>query len=284
MECLKPILVGKGYHTKRYVPCGKCAMCMANLRAEWCGRLMTEFYSSYESLFVTYTYDDDHIAETFNNNLIASVWKSHMQKYFKRLRKVLGKESIRYFLTAEYGSKTFRPHYHALLFFPRKLDITEKQLFDIITNTWSKGLVHFGKVEPASVAYTTKYCMKPSAIPTGGNNTFRLMSRFPPLGSSKDYSIEELGSFRLYGQTYKTSTLYRNKLKNALSDDLQRELKYQSDMAQLQRQQRHFARWCKQNGYNVDSIDSMIEYYKQKQIVKENQHMLHLKHIKEEKL
>ncbi|AXB22553.1 replication initiation protein [Lynx canadensis associated microvirus CLP 9413] len=42
--------------------------------------------------------------------------KRDFQLFMKRLRKAFPDQKIRYFAAGEYGSETFRPHYHAILF------------------------------------------------------------------------------------------------------------------------------------------------------------------------
>ncbi|MEM3318733.1 MAG: hypothetical protein QXT80_04215 [Thermoplasmatales archaeon] len=63
---------------------------------------------------------------------------------------------LKYFACGEYGSKTFRPHYHALIF-----NVAE----EFIEKCWSIdgepiGIVHIGTVTEDSIAYNTKYIMK----------------------------------------------------------------------------------------------------------------------------
>lgn len=72
------------------------------------------------SLFVTLTYDDDHLPRDGGLDV------HHLQLFMKRLRKAYdgdisipesgGRRPIRYFAAGEYGSETRRPHYHLLLF------------------------------------------------------------------------------------------------------------------------------------------------------------------------
>jgi len=65
--------------------------------------------NNHDALFVTWTYDNQHILEY-------SLHKKHLQLYFKRLRKGLYPKKIKYFACGEYGDKTQRPHYHAIIF------------------------------------------------------------------------------------------------------------------------------------------------------------------------
>ena len=95
---------------KVIVPCGRCTGCRLKYAAQWAMRCMHESQLHSRNSFITLTYN--------NENLPAdkSINKEEMQKFFKRLRKKLGNNSIRYFACGEYGDKTSRPHYHAIIF------------------------------------------------------------------------------------------------------------------------------------------------------------------------
>lgn len=277
MECKKPILVGKVRHKQRLVPCGKCAQCKANLRAEWCGRLAVEDFYCMRSYFVTLTYSDENLRLTDLG--VPSVWKDDVQRFIKRFRK---KYSLRYFCTAEYGSKTMRPHYHIIFFLSDNIDIAE--FGNLIDDTWKLGRSHIGDVSPASIAYCTKYCMKDNkGYPTGSNPPFRLMSKVPALGCQIILDNSSLGSFNWYGQTFKTARLFRDKFYNNCID-LGEQLKALSDQRQVQRIQARFAAWCRLNNKDVHDTNSRIEFKLWLDERNLRKHELSLKHIKEETL
>lgn len=92
--------------------------------------------------------------------------KKDLQDYWKRLRK---KQKIRYYAVGEYGSKSLRPHYHAIVFGLQLNDLefykrnynndnlyTSKELEKI----WGKGFVTVGEVNAQTIGYTARYCMK----------------------------------------------------------------------------------------------------------------------------
>ncbi len=165
MQCNYPILVKDpqfGINTlakqHMYVPCGKCYACKSNRSRMWIFRLKEELKASSSAYFITLTYDDNNLV--YCNSGIPTLHKADLQKYIKRLRKSNSKysqEQLRYFAVGEYGSKTYRPHYHALLF-----NVHNEKLIDAAwsINDEPIGIVHIGNVTQDSIAYCTKYVMK----------------------------------------------------------------------------------------------------------------------------
>lgn len=99
--------------------------------------------------------------------------KEDCQLFLKRLRKRHPKTvRIKYFLAAEYGGRTMRPHYHIIMF---NADIHQ------IQPAWDLGDIHYGSVTGASVGYCLKYMSKGAQIPVHANDDrlpeFRLMSK-----------------------------------------------------------------------------------------------------------
>ena len=62
---------------------------------------------------------------------------------------------IRYLSVGEYGHKTGRVHFHALIF--NGLSPTDKASR---IRLWPHGFVYIGTVTPASIRYTARYCLK----------------------------------------------------------------------------------------------------------------------------
>ncbi|GMO29628.1 MAG: hypothetical protein Ta2B_10620 [Termitinemataceae bacterium] len=183
MQCTSPInlwdTLGKKLikypNVPQFVPCGKCMNCRISRTREWSMRLQHELSTTpnFKAVFLTLTYDDDHLPS------YGSLVKADLQKFFKRLRKNLassryGEEAskppnggalgkLKYYACGEYGSQTFRPHYHAIIF-GLGLDPLSKQ---IITDSWSlcdwtfeRIQASFGTVTPDSCSYVTKYIQK----------------------------------------------------------------------------------------------------------------------------
>lgn len=169
MECLNPIYISK---QDMVVPCGKCGFCGATRRGDWSIRLHFEKRMHLDSKFVTLTYADCHLKW---HDGVPQLHREHVQLFFKRLRKAGYK--LRYYGVGEYGSKTFRPHYHLLLFG----DIPE----DVIRKQWFHGDVHIGTVTEQSVMYCLSYMINKNTwkMARGRVRTFNMMSK----GIGKNY-------------------------------------------------------------------------------------------------
>lgn len=166
------------------VPCGKCPACRKRRISAWSFRLMQEQKRSQTAYFITLTYGTTHAPITKNGFMDLS--KRDCQLFLKRLRKAhdhyfrkpenrlhSGEQpAIRYYLVGEYGGRTGRPHYHALLF---------NAVQELIQPAWNNGQIHYGEVSGASVGYTLKYMSKTSKIPLHRNDDrtpeFSLMSK-----------------------------------------------------------------------------------------------------------
>lgn len=149
-------------HLSITLPCGKCMDCRIARVNEWATRLSHEAQMHEHSSFVTFTYDDDNLPEDY------SVSKRVCQLLMKRMRKFIP-QRLRYYIAAEYGEQTLRPHYHALIFgfaFPdRELYSTTTdgdRLFTsaLLHKIWPFGQALIGDVTPASAAYTAGYITK----------------------------------------------------------------------------------------------------------------------------
>lgn len=159
------------------VPCGRCAFCCATRRSDWATRLEYEARLHLSKKFITLTYADPHLTWKHGKSQLV---KSDVQKWFKRVRK-LG-YSIRYYAVGEYGSTTFRPHYHVLLFG----DVPD----DVIRSSWQFGQVHIGTVTQASVNYCLGYMVNGKAWQMQHYRVrpFALMSK----GLGKNYLSKEM--------------------------------------------------------------------------------------------
>lgn len=116
-----------------------------------------------ENAFITLTYAPENVPP--GGTLI----KKDFQDFAKRLRKKFADRKIKYFHCGEYGDRTGRPHYHALLFGldfadkrPWKKSADGSQIFtsEILSGLWPAGFCTTGAVTFESAAYVARYVMK----------------------------------------------------------------------------------------------------------------------------
>lgn len=141
MMCRKPYVASDGLE----LPCGRCMPCRVNRRDIWTARCVLESLYHPVSSFITLSYSDHFYPAD------ESVSVEEMQGFCKRLRSSLG--PFRFLAVGEYGSRTFRAHYHALLFGLRPSH-------DALTKIWGKGHVWVGSVTPQSARYCAGYTVK----------------------------------------------------------------------------------------------------------------------------
>lgn len=160
MQCFNPFIVKDKIKGDIPVPCGKCPPCLKRRASGWSFRLMQEDKKAQSSQFITLTYDTQNVPITKKGFM--SLCKRDVQLFFKRLRKAnKSGTKIRYYIVGEYGGKTYRPHYHIILF---------NTPVEIIQAAWKNGSVYYGNVTGASVGYTLKYMCKPRRIPLHQND------------------------------------------------------------------------------------------------------------------
>jgi len=160
--------------------CGKCSQCHTSYLQHWTFRLQREMAGK-TALFLTLTYDYFNIPM---NKGKFTLRKKDYQDWLKRLRKALPDRNIKYVICGEYGTNNSRPHYHII--------ITDVSLNDvkIINETWNKGLIHFGKAEPASIAYTFKYSVKGAIQPVHHNQLKPFVAMSKGIGENWAFEIK----------------------------------------------------------------------------------------------
>lgn len=143
------------------LPCGKCSECISKRAIEWATRARHEIATHSENCFITLTYSQEKLPSIF-------VIKSEFQKFIKRLRKHL-KKPIRYMVSHEYGSNTFRPHHHAIIFgyCPKEqkyLKTTNKGecLYTSreLERLWTYGFHSIGTANEKTAYYIASYSLK----------------------------------------------------------------------------------------------------------------------------
>ena len=87
MRCTSPVrlrhLSPSIYPDGLLVPCGKCLACRIAKRTEWAMRMLHELSDYEDAVFVTLTYDEDHIPS--NHSLKKVTYKNGLNVYERRL-------------------------------------------------------------------------------------------------------------------------------------------------------------------------------------------------------
>lgn len=150
----------KEYQTFQ-LPCGKCIECRLDYARQWAIRCVHEAQMHENNIFVTLTYSDKNLVSP-------KLDYTDFQLFMKRLRKTQN-DPIGVFVTGEYGEKTKRPHWHAILFNFRPRDAKPfrnspngDQVYtsDHLEKLWGKGFVEFGSVTFESAGYVARYAAK----------------------------------------------------------------------------------------------------------------------------
>ena len=205
-HCLTPLDIRVEKYPGKYqiisVPCGKCVNCCLRKGSEWSFRLMQEERQCTSAYFITLTYANEYVPITDKKWM--GLKKSDLQCFFKRLRSASHyrqvtapvsrnnshcysfasfaqcdqlRKPIKYYGVGEYGGRTYRPHYHVIIF---NADL------ELIFKSWQLGDIHVGTVTTQSVGYCMKYMLKKGQIPMHKNDDrlkeFAVMSKGIGLG------------------------------------------------------------------------------------------------------
>jgi hypothetical protein len=166
------------------LPCGQCIGCRLERSRQWAIRCVHESQMHDDNVFLTLTYDDQHIPGDGSLNV------RDFQLFMKSLRKKFG-AGIKYLQCGEYGEscalcgrnrddcinsscprfvKTFgRPHHHVILFgcdfYDKKIHKTTRDGHTIYTSPtlqklWFHGHSYIGSVSFESCAYVARYITK----------------------------------------------------------------------------------------------------------------------------
>lgn len=160
-KCLHPYMVKPTEDSPAIpVPCGRCIACKMRRTKEWSLRLEMEAkdYTVDEMQFITLTYAPDYIPVSYSevgNHVVAvpSLYKKDIQLFLKRLRRSLS-YPIRYYFVGEYGSRTFRPHYHAIVYGLKTCDNYK------VREAWRQGFVCVKPFFNETTVYVAGYIQK----------------------------------------------------------------------------------------------------------------------------
>lgn len=153
-------------------------------------------YNSTSSIFLTLTYDDDHLPVSFNG--LPTLQKADLQKFWKRLRKEYPPKTIKYYAIGEYGFEKDRPHYHAIVY-----NLCQRHILkpDELDGIWDKGIVDSRPINGNRLGYVTGYVMQGSWKPE-----HELDDR------SKHFSASSQGLGKCYSDDQEIARHYRGTL------------------------------------------------------------------------
>lgn len=184
------------------VPCGHCIGCRLDHSRKWANRMALEKETYEKAMFVTLTYDNEHlpVCYTYNDVEFGTLVKKDVQDFLKRLRRKLDKH-ISYYLSGEYGDHTERPHYHAIIFGLGIEDLPDAKeegrnefgniwlRSDWLEGIWQNGRVCVSDANWQCMAYVSRYVTKKviggdvrSHQFLGRINEFAIMSKRPAIG------------------------------------------------------------------------------------------------------
>lgn len=212
------------------VPCGHCMGCRLDRARVWADRMLLELKdNNYKALFVTLTYNDAHLPVAWHvgynyydgfyedvDPLVlyddeewiaasagapATLSIRDTQLFMKRLRRSFKDRRLRFFLAGEYGPRTHRPHYHAIIYGLTLSDFKDCRIKDFnklgqpryisksFEKIWGNGYCVLAPVNWNTCAYVSRYTMKkvyksedPKAYASDQLPPFCTMSRRPGIG------------------------------------------------------------------------------------------------------
>lgn len=96
------------------------------------------------------------IDECRNEVLVLNPYDQNL--FFKRLRKLIAEkydEKICYYLVSEYGGRTYRPHWHGILFF--NSDELTSSICELVSKSWSYGFTDCSLSRGSAAGYVASY-------------------------------------------------------------------------------------------------------------------------------
>lgn len=170
-----------------YVPCGTCEICTRRRTREWADRLVLHYdtMTVKKACFVTLTYNKEHIPDNYSLN------KRDIQLFFKRIRKWFEQrqidQKIKYYLCGEYGPKTSRPHYHAIIF-GMDASLETKEIIDYC---WPNGYNSIKRFNRERAHYVAGYIQKKVYGKKASKIHYENQNRIPPFSMmSKGITLE----------------------------------------------------------------------------------------------
>lgn len=173
------------------VPCSKCEECRSVQRLEWETRLAFELAYTKQTggnaVFLTFTYNDRHLPKLMFrdglcNVLVPCFDGDHVLNFLDQvnnyMQKFYGKESYKYFIAAEYGKNTRRPHYHGLFMIRKDVDV--HNFVEMCRQYWTQGKLSDLDSEPLGFMFPKFDYRKNSYVDSDGNSSTPLLKGFDP--------------------------------------------------------------------------------------------------------
>lgn len=184
MPCVAPIVVvHPDTKLRSEVACGQCRTCRLRRKLGWVGRLTLENREHKFSRFITLTYAKDPGVLDYRD----------FQLFMKRYRKEFG--DVRFFVVGEYGGKSGRGHYHAILFGHPPRAVGHSKDLPLV---WDHGFCYDGTVTRKSIGYVAGYVFKENYTPS--KLPFVRMSLKPGIGMEgirrQAEAVAELSKFK----------------------------------------------------------------------------------------
>lgn len=185
------------------IPCGHCRGCRLDKSKYWADRMLLEFateredYPAKTALFLTLTYDEEHVPWVTCTDGVQrrNLDPSHPQLFLKRVRKFFWDtyhRKLRFYLCGEYGSHTFRPHYHMILFGASLADFPDSFIYSTssesggilyespkLDSIWSYGACRFAVANYQTFCYVGRYVLKKQYSSDIGDDDFPYRGRCP---------------------------------------------------------------------------------------------------------
>lgn len=210
------------------VPCGRCVGCQIDYARTWANRMILELADNKDrAIFLTLTYDDDHLISNGYKDIDGHVQLyetldvDDLQKFWKRLRKRFPSRRIRYVIAGEYGPKTQRPHYHAIVYGLDLSDFSDLDLYKCygkhleyrlykskcLADVWQNGYILVAGCNWHTCNYVSRYVLKKCYGQVAKSEyqyrvpPFILSSRRPGIGMlhSNDMILSKQTSFTVDG-------------------------------------------------------------------------------------
>ena len=119
------------------VPCGRCSVCLHLKQQYFVQRIQMEALS-HDLYMLTLTYNNESLRHyECGDFTFAYADVTDWQKMIKMIRKHESLPPFKYFLVNEYGGKRHRPHFHAILSFPKDdtHTLADRWSFEILLNS-----------------------------------------------------------------------------------------------------------------------------------------------------